>query len=196
MVIDSTGLKVYGAGEWQRKKHGARGRRTWRKLHLAVNPDTNEILASELTSNEIGDPSMVSPLLDQIPGSIASVLAEGAYEGEPVYRAVAQRQPEPPPMVILPPRVTAVLRSPTGTAPSPRDRHIQTIQEKGRRGWARAVGYGQRSLVETAMFRYQTLIGPTRRARKLAAQQVEARVASSVINRMTELGMPISPRVR
>src|SRR3954468_23338071 len=150
VVIDSTGLKVYGAGEWQREKHGARDRRTWRKLHLAVNPDTNEILASELMSNEIGDPSMVSPLLDQIPGSLASVMADGAYDGEPVYCAVAQRQPEPPPMVIIPPRMTAVLRSSTGTVSSLRDRHIQTIQQKGRRGWERAVGYGQRSLVETA----------------------------------------------
>jgi Transposase DDE domain len=196
VVLDSTGLKVYGAGEWQREKHGARDRRTWRKLHLAVNPETNEILASELTSNEIGDPSMVSPLLDQVPGSLASVLADGAYDGEPVYRAVAQRQPEPPPTVIIPPRATAVLRSTTGTVPSLRDRHILTIQEKGRRGWERAVGYGQRSLVETAMFRYKTLIGPTLRARKFAAQQVETRVACSVINRMTPLGMPISQRVR
>jgi Transposase DDE domain len=97
VVLDSTGLKGYRAGEWQRGKQGARDRRTGRKLHLAVNPDKNEILASELTGHEIGDPSIVSPLLDQIPGSLASVLADGAYEGEPVYRAVAQRQPEPPP---------------------------------------------------------------------------------------------------
>jgi Transposase DDE domain len=78
VVIDSTGLKVYGAGEWQAEKHGERGRRTWRKLHLAVDPDSNEILASELTTNEIGDRSMVGPLLQQIPGSIASVTADGA----------------------------------------------------------------------------------------------------------------------
>ena len=84
----------------------------------------------------------------------------------------------------------------TGAEPSLRDRHIQTIQEKGRRGWERAVSYGQRSLVETTMFRYKTLIGPTRRARRFAAQQVEARVACSVINRMTQLGMPLSQRVR
>src|SRR3982750_1219145 len=88
VIIDSTGLKVYGAGEWQAEKHGERGRRTWRKLHLAVNPDSGEILASELTTKETGDLSMVGPLLDQIPGSIASVTADGAYDGEPVYRAI------------------------------------------------------------------------------------------------------------
>jgi hypothetical protein len=82
------------------------------------------------------------------------------------------------------------------TAPSLRDRHIQIIQEKGRIGWQKAVGDGKRSLVETGMFRYKTLIGPTLRARKFAAQKAEARVACSVINRMTRLRMPISQRVR
>jgi hypothetical protein len=161
-----------------------------------VDPHSSEILASELTSNEVGDSSMVTPLLGQIPGIIASVTADGAYDGEPVYRAVAQRQLEPPPVVIIPPRATAVPSSLIHTAPSLRDRHLEVIQEKGRRGWQKAVGYGRRALVETAMFRYKTLIGPTLRARQFEAQQVEARVASSLINRMTQLGMPISHRVR
>src|SRR3954470_13474124 len=82
VVVDSTGLRVYGAGEWHKEKQGEHGRRTWRKLHLAVNPDSGEILASELTTNEIGDLSMVAPLLEQIPGVIASVMADGAYDGE------------------------------------------------------------------------------------------------------------------
>jgi hypothetical protein len=195
VILDSTGLKVYGAGEWQTEKHGERGRRTWRKLHLAVNPDTNEILASALTSNEMGDSSMVGPLLEQIQSPMSSVTADGAYDGEPVYRAIAARQPQLPPTVIIPPRATAVPSAVMNTAPSRRDRHIQIIQEKGRRGWEKAVGYGKRSLVETGMFRYKTLIGPTLRARKLAAQKVEARVACSVLNRMTQLGTPISQRV-
>src|SRR3954449_7381054 len=141
VVIDSTGLKVYGAGEWQREKHGERGRRTWRKLHLAVNPDTNEILASELTSNQIGDSAMVGPLLEQIQSPMNSVTADGAYDGEPVYRTIAERQLQPPPAVIIPPRITAVLRPPTDTAPNWRNRHIQMIQEKGRRSWQKAVNY-------------------------------------------------------
>src|SRR4051812_46431540 len=141
-------LKVYGAGEWQAEKHGERGRRTWRKLHWAVDPNSHEILASELTTNEIGESSMVSPLLHQIPGDMASVLADGAYDGEPVYRAVAQRQPPPPPAVIIPPRATAVQSAIAGTPPSLRDRHLEVIQKKGWRGWERAVRYGQRALVE------------------------------------------------
>ena len=118
-MIDATGLKVYGAGEWLAEKHGERGRRTWRKLHLAVDPDSGEILASELTTTEEGDAALVGPLLDQITGPIASVTADGAYDGEPVYRAVAERQPDPPAAVIIPPRATAVPSPTADTAPTP-----------------------------------------------------------------------------
>jgi hypothetical protein len=118
---------------------------------------------------------MVESLLEQIQSPMTSVTADGAYDGAPVYRAIAARQPQLPPAVIIPPRVTAVLRSTTETSPSWRDRHIQMIQEKGRRSWEKAVGYGKRSLVETAMFRYQALIGPRLRARTLATQKVEGK---------------------
>lgn len=194
VVIDATGLKVYGAGEWLVETHGERGRRTWRKLHLAVDPDGGEILASELTTSEEGDASLVGPLLDQIVGPIASVTADGAYDGAPVYRAVAERQPEPPAAVIIPPRAGAVASPTADTAPSQRDRHIRMIEDGGRMGWQKAVGYGRRSLGETAVFRYKAIIGRGLRARTLPAQKTEARVACSVLNRMTRLGMPASQR--
>ncbi len=89
VVIDATGLQVHGAGEWLAETHGGRGRRSWRKLHLALDPGTGEILASALTTSEEGDASQVGPLLEQIAGPIASVIADGAYDGEPVYRAVS-----------------------------------------------------------------------------------------------------------
>lgn len=85
MVIDATGLKVFGKGEWHLEKHGGMARRTWRKLHLVVDPGTGVVLASALTSNEEGDASLVGPLLDQLPRPIGTVLADGAYDGEPVY---------------------------------------------------------------------------------------------------------------
>ena len=193
VVVDSTGLKVYGAGEWQQAKHGGRARRSWRKLHLAVDPDTGEILACELTDQNQGDPSQVGALLDQIAGDIASVTADGAYDGDLVYRAVADRAAET--AVIIPPRSTAKPSAQAGQAPTQRDRHIQTIAQRGRRDWQRATGYGRRSLVETAMFRYKTLIGRHLRARSLAGQKAEARMGCAVINRMTRLGRPISCRV-
>ena len=104
VVIDSTGLKVFGAGEWLHEKHGGKPRRSWRKLHLAVDPDSGEILASELTDD--GDASLVGPLLDQIASPISAVFADGAYDGEPIYRSIAAHTLDA--AVIIPPRSTAV----------------------------------------------------------------------------------------
>jgi hypothetical protein len=195
VVIDATGLKVYGTGEWLAEKQGERGKRSWRTLHLAVDRRSGAILASELTSNEEGDASQVGPLLDQIPGPLASVTADGADDGEPVYRAVAERQPDPPVAVIIPPRSTAVPSADAGTTPSQRDGHIQMIRDKGRLGWQKAVGSGRRALAETAMFRYKAVIGHGLRARTLPAQKTETRVGCSVLNRMARLGMPVSQRI-
>src|SRR5918997_1404538 len=144
VVIDATGLKMHGAGEWLAETHGERGRRTRRKLHLAVDPHSGEILASELTASEEGDASQVGPLLDQIHRPVASVTADGAYDGEPVYRAVAGRQPDPPAAVVIPPRATAVAGTSAGGPPSQRDQHLRMIWDKGRLGGQKAVGYGRR----------------------------------------------------
>jgi len=190
VVIDSTGLKVFGKGEWHLEKHGGTARRSWRKLHLAVDPDTGEVLASELTTTEDGDASLVGPLLDQIARPLGAVLADGAYDGDPVYRAVSAHTPDAE--VIIPPRATAVLSDTAASAPTQRDRHIQMIAERGRLGWQRVVGYGRRSLGEVAMLRYKTLIGRSLRARSLPAQKVEAAVGCKVMNVMTNLGMPVS----
>lgn len=146
VVIDATGLKVFGAGEWLAETHGAREKRTWRKLHLAVDPEGGEILACELTTNEEGDASQVGPLLERISGPLGSVAADGAYDGEPVYRAVSEHQPDPPVDVVIPPRSTAAPSPDAGTAPTQRDRHGQLIRDKGRLGWQEAAGYGRRSL--------------------------------------------------
>src|SRR5215213_9652586 len=193
VVIDSTGLKVFGAGEWQREKHGGKGRRTWRKLHLAIDPETGEILASELTTTEDGDASQVGPLLVQISSPIASITADGAYDGEPVYRTIAERDPAA--AVIIPPRSTAVPSNTAETAPTQRDRHLQMIQERGRLGWQKAVNYGRWSLGEVAMMRYKTLIGCCLHARTLPMQKAEAAAGCKVINVMISLGMPVSQRL-
>ncbi len=193
VVIDSTGLKVFGTGEWQREKHGGKGPRTWRKLHLAVDLDTGEIVASELTATEDGDASQVGPLPDQISGPIASVTADGAYDGEPVYRTIAERDPAA--AVIIPPRSTAVPSNTAETAPTQRDRHLQVIQERGRLGWQKAVNYDRRSLGEVAMMRYKALIGRRLHARILPTQKTEAAAGCKVINIMTQLGMPVSQRI-
>ena len=122
LLIDSTGLKVYGAGEWLQEKHGIRARCTWRKLHLAVDAHTGVIMASTLTVNDVGDPSQVAPLFDQVDGEISSVTADGAYDGMPTYDAVAAHGEDI--TVVIPPPVTAVLSDHAALNPSQRDRHI------------------------------------------------------------------------
>ena len=190
LLVDSTGLKIYGEGEWLDQKHGIRSRRRWRKLHLGVDADTHEIVAVELTPEDVGDVSEVPELLDQIDADLASMTADGAYDGEAVYDAVAERHPEA--AVIIPPRATAVQ---SGTTTTQRDRHLAAIAKHGRIGWQRSSGYNRRSLVETAVFRYKTIIGRRLHARTMPNQRTEAKIGCNVLNRMTRLGMPVSVRI-
>jgi len=194
LIVDSTGLKLFGQGEWNEERHG-RARRSWRKLHLAIDADTGEIVANVLTDNGADDVGEVPGLLEQVEGEIASFIADGAYDGEPVYQAVASKQHDPPPDVVIPPRASAVLSTDAVDPQSQRDKHLQLIAEKGRIGWQRATGYGRRSLVETAIGRYKHLIGSKLRARSLAAQQGEVAIAVKALNRMTRLAKPLSVRV-
>ena len=134
-------------------------------------------------------------LLEAIEGEIASVTADGAYDGEPVYQTIAGHQPDPPPDVVIPPRASAVPSPENAEAQSQRDRHIRIIVEKGRMAWQKVTGYGRRSLAETAVGRYKAIIGPKLRARMLPAQQGEAVMAVEVLNRMTRVAKPVSVRV-
>jgi transposase len=123
-------------------------------------------------------------VLDQIDGPISAVLADGAYDGEPTDQTILDRHPDA--TVVIPPRSNL-----SDTAePTQRDRHIEMLAKKGRRGWQKTVGYGKRPMVETAFYRYKVLIGRSLRARTLSAQKVEAHIACKVINRMTSLGIP------
>ena len=167
-------LKIYGEGEWLDQKHGIRSRRRWRKLHLGIDADTHEIVAVELTPDDVGDVSEIPDLLDQIDAEVASMTADGAYDGEVVYDAVAERHPSA--TVIIPPRVTSVAGETTATQ---RDRHLAMIDEHGRMGWQRRSGYNRRSLVETAMFRYKTIIGRRLQARTLSNQKTTGDATSN-----------------
>ncbi len=194
LLIDSTGLKLFGKGEWDGETHG-RARRSWRKLHLAVDAETGEIVASVLTCKEAADAGQVPVLLEQIEGEIASVMADGAYDGEPVYHAIEARQPQPLPRIVSPPRRSAVLSPQVDTAPSQRDGHIRLIQEQGRSAWRKATGYERRSLAETAIGRSKRLIGPRLRARSLVGQQGEIALGAEVLNRMIRVAKPVSVRI-
>ncbi len=132
LLVDSTGLRLYGPGEWLVEKHGTRRRRAWRKLHIGVDADTGQILATELTTSDVDDGSQIELLLDQITGPLASLTGDGAYDQAGIYDAIAKRHPEAD--VIVPPRSTAVLSEGVKTAPTQRDRHLQSIGEHGRLG--------------------------------------------------------------
>ena len=124
LLVDSAGLKIYGEGEWLDRKHGIRSRRRWRKLHIGMDAITHEIVAVELTPDDVSDVSEISDLLDQIDADVASQTADGAYDGEAVYDAIVDRRPEV--KVIIPPRATAV---PSETTATQRDHHIAEIEK-------------------------------------------------------------------
>ena len=167
LLVDSTGLKLCGPGKWLVEKHATRTCRSWRKLHIGVDADTGQIIAAELTSNDVGDGSQVDPLLEQIAGPVASFTGDGAYDRDDVYREVCQRHPEA--AVIVPPRSSAVPSATAETAPTPRDRHLQLIAERGRMGWQRVSGYNWRALVEADIGRYKRVIGDPLLADRRAA---------------------------
>lgn len=193
VLIDSTGLQVYGAGQWLEEKHGVKSRRGWRKLHLAVDADSGDIIAHVMTDQDAGDASQVDPLLDQIGMPIGQFTSDGAYDGEPTYDAVTRHSVDA--AVIIPPRANAVER-PDGDPSNQRDRHIAAVNTNGRMKWQAATGYGKRSLVETAIGRYKSIIGRRLRARSFAAQQTEVALGCAVLNRMLACARPKSVRCR
>jgi hypothetical protein len=193
VLVDSTGLQIYGAGQWLEDKHGAKSRRGWRKLHLALDAESGEIIAHALTDQDTGDASQVEPLLDKIDGEIGQFTADGAYDGDPIYNAVLRHSAGV--KVVIPPRSTAVARENVGR-PGQRDRHIASIKIDGRLKWQASTSYGKRALVETAMGRYKGMIGGRLRARSFQAQQTEVAIGCAVLNRMLTCARPYSVRCK
>jgi hypothetical protein len=193
LLVDSTGLHLCGPGEWLIEKHGTRRRRSWRKLHVGVDTETAEILTSKLTSCDVDDGSQVGPLLDQIPGPLASFIGDGAYDQSGIYSTVGKHHPEAD--VIVPPRLTAVPSEDGETTPTQRDRHLQSIAEHGRMGWQKRSGYTRRALVESAIGRFKRVIGNGLRSRTDRRRATEIAVAAHALNHMLELGRSKSVRI-
>jgi hypothetical protein len=193
LLVDSTGLRLGGPGEWLIEKHGSRRRRSWRKLHIGVDAETGQILASELTPHDDDDGAQAEALLDQITGPLASFTGDGAYDREDIYGTIAQRHPDAD--VIVPPRSTAVLSENVETAPTQRDRHLQCIHEHGHIGWQKRSGYTRRALVESAISRFKRVIGSALRSRTDQRRRTEVTLAIHALNQMLELGHPKSVRI-
>lgn len=196
LVVDSTGCKVYGEGEWKVRVHGQSKRRTWRKLHLGVDEQTGEIVAAVLSSNNLSDGEALPQLLEQVQEPIGQLSGDGGYDQRPCYEVLQKRQEKQKQSlkVTIPPRRGARIwqhgnRKQDRLA---RDQNLREIRRVGRRKWKEQSGYHRRSLAETAISRYKRLVGEKLRAREFGRQCTEAFVGVVMLNTMLPLGMPQS----
>ena len=193
LVLDSTGLKVYGEGEWKVRQHGYSKRRTWLKLHLAVDPQTHEIQAAMVTDPGVTDAETVPALLEQVENPIDGAAGDGAYDRQEVYDALEGRSAR----AVVPPRRDAKIQR-HGNRSGPRlarDENLRRIRKVGRAAWKEESGYHKRSLGETAMFRMKTIFGDGVASRSPSQQATEAGIRCRALNIMTHQGMPESERV-
>jgi len=189
LLVDSTGIKMLGEGEWKTRKHGADYRRQWRKVHLGIDAATLEIRAMEVTDNSIGDAPMLPNLLGQIPleEQLASVSGDGAYDTKGCHEAIALRQAD----AIIPIRKNAKPWKVNRTGAAARNEILRATRRLGRTIWKKWSGYHRRSLVETKM-RCFKLLGERIMARDFDRQVAELQVRAAVLNRFTRLGTPIT----
>jgi len=186
LIVDSTGLKLRGAGEWLFEKHGTAKRRAWRKLHIGIDVASGEIVAFDLMDKDVDDASHVPALLDQLTQAPASFMADGAYDRAATCYAILARNPFA--RFIVPPCKGAVPGPAAIIAPTQRDLHILAVNEHGRMNWQKATGYNKRSKVEAAISRYKRVIGDTLKSRDDAHRATEVAIAVKSLNRMNKLG--------
>ena len=193
IVVDSSGLKVYGEGEWKVRQHGYSKRRTWRKIHLAVDPSSAEIEAISVTTNDFKDSELLPDLLSTIDGKIKNVSGDGGYDSLDNYEYLGNLGANP----LILPRKDAIINK-HGNCHSPpllRDEVIRKIRKIGRKTWKKNSGYHQRSLAETAIYRLKTIFGDKLSARNFSSQAQEVFIRCIALNKMTKLGMPDSYKV-
>ena len=193
LVVDSTGIKVYGEGEWKVRQHGYTRRRTWRKLHLGVDEATLEFVAVVVSTNSFKDSQLLPELLEQVEDELSQVSADGAYDSRNCYEAIREREAR----AAIPPQKRAKIWQHGNTKAKRhlRDENLREIRKKGRREWKRESGYHRRSLAETQVFRVKTIFGERVSARSFAGQAAQMLVRCAALNRMTHLGMPDSYKV-
>jgi Transposase DDE domain len=193
LVVDSTGIKVYGEGEWKVRAHGASRRRTWRKLHLGVDEATLELVAVAVTTNDFKDSELLPDLLGQVVDELSQVSADGAYDSRGCYDAIRARGAR----AAIPPQKRARIWQHGNTKAERhiRDENLRAIRRQGRARWKRESGYHRRSLAETQVFRVKMIFGERVGARSFDAQAAQLLVRCATLNRMTHLGMPDSYKV-
>lgn len=193
VVVDSTGVKVYGEGEWKVRQHGIGKRRTWALLHLGVDEETGEILAAVVTTNDVADCEVMPDLLEQIDQEIEQVSGDGGYDTINCYDTIARRGAK----AIIPPGSNAKIKQHGNckALPHPRDENLRRVRQVGRKRWKQESNYYRRSLFETTMFRLKTIFGGKLRRRGFDTQAVELFLQCAALNRMIQLGKPDSYKV-
>jgi hypothetical protein len=188
IVIDSTGLKVYGEGEWKVRQHGWGKHRTWMKVHVAVDERTAIIESCAMTTNSIADADMIKPLLEEVQGRITKVAADGAYDKTKVYTVLKKKRIKP----IIPPRKGARIKKHGNKRGQPlaRDKNIRDIRKIGRKQWKKKMNYHRRSIAENTMYRFKIIFGGKLSSRVKDQQEAEIKIKCKLLNKMTELGMP------
>ena len=194
VIIDSTGLKLFSEEEWLKLKHKVNQKKAWRKLHLAIDEKTQQIVASELTSLETSDDAMVEPILKSIDHKISGVIADRAYDSNRVYNDIIKATNNEKVKIIIPGRTNASKICFYLTSLSKRRTNHKRWFELGSYRWQKKTGYNKRSLIETTMMRYKKLIGEKLFSRKFINQKTESTLGSLVLNRMLDLGKPVSVR--
>jgi IS5 family transposase len=190
MVVDSTGIKVYGEGEWKVRQHGYTRRRTWRKLHIGVDEATREFVAVVISTNSFKDSQILPDLLEQVEDEITQVSADGAYDSRNCYDLIRERKAR----AAIPPQKRAHIWQ-HGNSKAERhirDENLRRIRRVGRAAWKRESNYHRRSLAETQVFRVKMIFGARVSARSFDGQAAQLLVRCAALNRMTHLGMPAS----
>ncbi|MFC1765729.1 IS5 family transposase [Planctomycetota bacterium] len=192
-IVDSTGLKVCGQGEWHSRKYGEKRYKRWKKLHIGVDKN-GWIMASKVTEGYEQDPCQVPDLLGQVDREIDCFVGDGIYDRESVYEAIQKHSPGT--VMIVPPRKSAVLSNDSTRILSQRNQHIADIESTGRANWRRGSGYYLQSHIENTFYRFKRIIGGRLRSKHVEAQKREALLGCAILNRMLEIGRPVSYSVR
>ena len=190
LVIDSTGVKVYGEGEWKTRQHGISKRRTWRKLHLGIDETTGEIISAVATTNDYHDSQVLGDILDGVEDPISQVSTDGAYDTKSCYEQIERKEAK----AVIPPRKNAKIQQ-HGNCRAPRltrDENLRAIRQIGRKKWKRESGYHRRSIAETTMFRLKCIFGGSLSSRQFDNQAVELFLQCAALNRMIQLCKPES----
>jgi len=190
VVVDATGLKIFGEGEWKVRQHGYTKRRMWRKLHVGIDVKTKQFVMMELTDNHVGENKKLQDLLKQYEGSIDKVGGDKGYDSYDCHEMVGNLGAKSAILLQRKAKERKPLRE--GETPLVRDNIVRRMNEVGRDQWKEEEQYHKRSLVENAFFRYKTIFGDTLKSIRIESQKIEALVACNILNKFTEMGMPIS----